>query len=93
MRGIRADSRRSGTGAGAAAAATVSPVRVEELLPSGMERHVDAVPMLLTRQDGMRRHDLVVEEPFQFDELAFDEAPQRRGDVNVTAGEFETHGS
>ena len=38
-----------------------------------------------------RRYGAVAQQAFQFDEFRVDEAAQTRRDVDVTAGEFETH--
>src|SRR2546428_509864 len=64
---------------------------MQELLAPGVQRDVGAVPVLLARQHRMRRHGAVVERAFELGELGVDEAAKRGSDVDVTAGEFESH--
>src|SRR4051812_48479016 len=49
------------------------------------------MPALLVRQDDLRRQRTVIEHPLEAGQLRVDHAAQRRGDVHVTACEFETH--
>ena len=67
------------------------PDAVQELFAACVKRDLGAKAVFLTGQDGLGRHGAVVEEPLQPGQLDIHEAPQCRGDFNVSAGEFESH--
>ena len=52
---------------------------------------VGAVTVLLPGEHDLRRQRAMVEHPFELAEFGVEKAPESGGDVDVTAGEFETH--
>src|SRR5262249_54247331 len=62
-----------------------------KLLSPSMQRDFGMQPVLLASQDSLLGHSAVVQQSLQLGQLLVDEAPERRGDFDVSAGEFEAH--
>src|SRR5262249_51769860 len=65
---------------------------VQEFLSASVERDIGAMAVFLARQDRLSGHGAVVQQPFEPSEFLVDETANGRGDFDVTAGEFESHG-
>jgi len=64
---------------------------VEKFFSTGVQCDVGAVTVLLSGEHDLRRQRAMVEHPFELAEFGAEQAPESGGDVDVTAGEFETH--
>jgi hypothetical protein len=65
--------------------------QLAESFSACVQRDVRDVPTLLDRQDRVRRHGAIVQQPFELGKLLFDEAPQAGSDVDVVTAQFESH--
>ena len=62
-----------------------------QLVAARMHDQFGPMPVFLARQDDGGRKRVVVEETLHPGEPPFDELPERRGDVDVPAGDVESH--
>jgi hypothetical protein len=66
---------------------------VQHVIAAHVQRDFGHVPFLLARERDLRRDDGIAEQAFEPGELAVDQAANPRGDVDVAAGQNESHGS
>src|SRR5262245_37223962 len=64
---------------------------VQKLLAARMQRDVGAAAAPFVRQDDLRGHGAVVQEPLEAADFSGDEPPECWSDFDVTACEFESH--
>jgi hypothetical protein len=67
------------------------PEPAHQLVAARVQDDLGPVPILLEGQDDGGGKRAVVEETFHPVEASFDELPERRGDVDVPAGDVESH--
>ena len=63
------------------------------MIAAHVERDVGHVPFFFARERDLRRDDGVAEQAFEPGELAVDQAANPGCDVDVAAGQNESHGS